>query len=253
MKEVLSTHCKLFWEAVTRMFERPHHQRIAELLHAMDGKLLHERHCYFGGGTAIALRYGEYRESVDVDFVVSDVTGYRELRRVLRDQENLTPLLVEKNPALSLHSQIRADQYGIRTIVDVSGTPVKLEIILEGRIELDTPGRNDHICGVPTLTPEDMATCKLLANSDRWADSSVFSRDVIDLAMMRLPAKKLRSAVAKAEQAYGASVRRDLDKAIDRLRNQEILERCMQVMAMNVPKAVLWQNLQALARKSRTK
>lgn len=81
----------------------------------------------------------------------------------------------------------------------------------------------------------------------------VFSRDVIDLAMMRLPAKKLRNAVAKAEQAYGASVRRDLDKAIDRLRNQEILERCMQVMAMNVPKAVLWQNLQALARKSRTK
>lgn len=235
------------------MFERPHHQRIAELLHAMDGKLLHKQHCYFGGGTAIALRYGEYRESVDVDFVVSDVTGYRELRRALRDHENLTPLLAEENPGLSLQNPIRADQYGIRTIVDVSGTPVKLEIILEGRVELDAPGRNDHICGVPTLTPEDMATCKLLANSDRWADSSVFSRDVIDLAMMRLPAKKLRKAVAKAEQAYGASVRRDLDKAIDRLRNQEILERCMQVMAMNVPKAVLWQNLQALARKSRTK
>jgi len=30
-----------------------------------------------------------------------------------------------------------------------------------------------------------MATSKLLANSDRWADEGVFNRDVIDLAMMQ--------------------------------------------------------------------
>jgi hypothetical protein len=41
------------------------------------------RHCYFGGGTAMALRYGEYRESVDIDFLVSDLAGYREMRQLL--------------------------------------------------------------------------------------------------------------------------------------------------------------------------
>ena len=48
------------------MFERPHHQRIAQVLRALDGPLLRENNCLFGGGTAIALRYGEYRESVDI-------------------------------------------------------------------------------------------------------------------------------------------------------------------------------------------
>lgn len=58
------------------MFERPHHQRIALILRALNAPLLRENHCLFGGGTAIALRYGEYRESVDIDFLVSDLTSY---------------------------------------------------------------------------------------------------------------------------------------------------------------------------------
>lgn len=41
------------------MFERPHHQRVFEALAALDADLLAENRCLFGGGTAIALRYGE--------------------------------------------------------------------------------------------------------------------------------------------------------------------------------------------------
>lgn len=59
------------------MFERPHHLRIAHVLQALNGPLLREHCCLFGGGTAIALRYGEYRESVDVDFLVSHKDGWR--------------------------------------------------------------------------------------------------------------------------------------------------------------------------------
>ena len=51
-----------------------------------------------------------------------------------------------------------------------------------------------------------MATSKLLANSDRWMDDGVFSRDLIDLAMMAPALPLLRQAVAKAEQAYGTSI-----------------------------------------------
>ena len=49
------------------LFERAHHQRIAALLRALDADLLAANSCWFGGGTAMALRYGEYRESVDID------------------------------------------------------------------------------------------------------------------------------------------------------------------------------------------
>ena len=49
------------------MFERPHHRRVAEALSALDADLLDEARCFFGGGTAIVLALGEYRESVDID------------------------------------------------------------------------------------------------------------------------------------------------------------------------------------------
>ena len=52
------------------MFERPHHRRIATILQALDADALLANACLFGGGTAMALRFGEYRESVDIGFLV---------------------------------------------------------------------------------------------------------------------------------------------------------------------------------------
>ncbi len=92
-----------------------------------------------------------------------------------------------------------------------------------------------------------MATSKLLANSDRWADDGVFSRDVIDLAMMTPSLDLLRRAVAKAQRAYGDSVLRDLARAIEKMKSRkDWLERCMHVMAMSPPKALIWQRIRAL-------
>ena len=231
------------------LFERPHHQRIAHVLSALDGARLRQYGCLFGGGTCIALRYGEYRESVDIDFLVSDVAGYRELRQLLTNPSGLAAITHAQAMPLVALREIRADQYGIRTQVQMDGQAIKFEIVREARIALEPPAANDSICGVSTLTPLDLATSKLLANSDRQADEGVFSRDVIDLAMMDPPLPALRAALAKAEQAYGASVARDLGKAIDRLQNRAgWLERCMQAMAMRLPKALVWQKVRALRR-----
>ncbi len=121
--------------------------------------------------------------------------------------------------------------------------------MLEGRIELASPGAGDELCGIATLTTLDMATSKLLANSDRWNDDGVFSRDLIDLALMSPTLPLLRQAVAKAEKAYGQSILNDLAKGINRLQTRPgWAERCMQVMAMDLPKAVLWQKIRALKR-----
>jgi len=71
------------------MFERPHHQRIARVLQALDADLLRQHGCLFGGGTCITLRFGEYRESVDMDFLISNPTGYRELRQILTSAQGM--------------------------------------------------------------------------------------------------------------------------------------------------------------------
>lgn len=231
------------------IFERPHHQRIARALSALNGSVLLENRCLFAGGTVIALRYGEYRESVDMDFLVSDVACYRNLRQLLTGAEGIAAIVRKDVEPLRQLREVRADQYGIRTAIQVADLPIKFEIVLEGRIELSPPGVNDKVCGIATLTPLDMATSKLLANSDRWRDDGVFSRDIIDLAMMNPTLALLRQAVAKAETAYGQAIREDLGKAIQHLQDRhDRLERCMQAMAMNLPKALVWKNIRALRR-----
>lgn len=124
----------------------------------------------------------------------------------------------------------------------------KFEIALEGRITLEAPGPDDQVCGVAMLTPLDMVTSKLLANSDRWRDDAVLSRDLIDLAMIG-PAKDLmQKAMDKARSAYGDSVEADLAKAIENLRTRpHRLDECMRRMGMTtLSKAALWARIRRL-------
>lgn len=234
------------------MFERPHHQRVALVLQALQAEQLAARGCLFGGDTAIALRYGEFRESLDIDFVVADPDGYRELRQLLTGVDGLKPLW-RAGMAIEQSREVRADQYGIRTFVRVGDTNIKFEIVREARIPLDAPGADDSVCGVATLTPRDLAACKLLANADRWLDDAVYSRDLIDLAMMRPTRQLVLDALVKAEAAYGASVRRDLGRAIQKLRERpRRLEECMRAMRVDsVSPAQLWEAIRKLERAAR--
>jgi hypothetical protein len=230
------------------LFEREHHRRVARVLQALDARRLHAHRCLFGGGTAIALRYGEYRDSLDIDFRVSHRDGYRALRERLSGREGFGAICRPGAEPITPAREIRADQYGLRTMLRVDDAEIKFEIVLEARITLDAPGDADLLCGVATLTPLDLATSKLLANADRWRDDSVLSRDLIDLAMM-VPGKALlRAAIAKAEGAYGAAIRNDLHAAVQSLRERpQRLDHCMQALRIHaVPKALLWQRIKAL-------
>ena len=233
------------------MFRLEHHRRIAGLLEQLNGELLLGHHCLFGGGTAIALRYGEFRQSVDVDLLVSDRQGYRELRQLIRRHNSLQPLWKDPRHPLEESREPLTDQYGIRAGVVVAGVAIKLEIVLEGRICLEPPGPQDAVAGVASLTLSDMICSKLLANSDRWNDDGVFNRDLIDLAHLPLTPALWRRALAKAEDAYGDAIRIYLDKALERLQQREgWLERCREVLAIEAPPAALWHrllNLQRLA------
>jgi hypothetical protein len=144
-------------------------------------------------------------------------------------------------------SDIRSDQYGIRSKVFVEGKPIKFEIVLEGRIALAKPGRKDSILGVASLTKIDMAASKLLANSDRGLDRGMHCRDVIDLAMLSLSKPEFTAATTKAEAAYGEVILKDLAKVIGILGEANgLLEGCMKAMDVSVPRALLWQNISKL-------
>ena len=231
------------------MFRREHHRWIAKVLLQLDPRVLGERGCLFGGGTAIALRYGEFRESVDIDFLVSNLEGYRELRQMIRQASSLKPIFLNQGCTIMEEREPLMDQYGIRTRLNVEGETLKFEIVLEGRVRLDPPGPEDSVCTVSCLTLADMACSKLLANSDCWNDDGVFSRDLLDLAHLPLKQNQLLNALSKAEGAYGESVQKDLIESLERLLGRDgWLERCRQALKIEEPKAVLWQKLIGLKR-----
>ena len=211
-------------------FKRPRHLRVWKALTCFDAGFLNDTCCYFGGGTRTVLELGEYRESADIDFLCADGPGYRKLRNTI-SQNSLGAILRE---SISLFREVRADRYGIRTFLDFDGEPVKCEIIAEGRIPLDADSVTE--LPVPAL---DAASCfaeKFLANSDRWADQSVLSRDVIDLAFM-IKGWGGEAAVAgleRAANAYGEVVVASLTKAISKLENDEkYFQNCLRELAIS--------------------
>jgi len=211
------------------MFERPHHQRIAHVLRALDGELLRRARCYFAGGTAIVLQCGEYRESVDIDFLCADAHGYRMLREAIAP-----PALgnLMRYPIKYLRD-VRTDRDKISTILEVDGAPIKFELVREARIELDE--NKQDLLGIPLIEPVDAYAEKLLANADRGLDKSMLSRDMIDLAMMidkwgPVPSR----ALEKAEAAYGTSIITMWNKSVEMLLDDTYLANCLQTMSMDI-------------------
>jgi Domain of unknown function (DUF1814). len=210
------------------MFERPHHQRIAHVLRALDGDLLKRAHCFFGGGTAIVLQCGEYRESVDIDFLCADAAGYRLLRESIAPPK-LGSLL--RKPIAQVRD-VRTDRDKISTYLDVDGVSIRFEMVREARIELGP----SHLAieGVPVIAHVDAYAEKLLANADRGVDKATMSRDIIDLAMMvHTWGPVPRDAVVKAEAAYGSSIVRAWKKSVTLVSDESYLKRCIEAMAMD--------------------
>jgi hypothetical protein len=212
------------------LFRRKHHNDILRALRSLNGGLLLDAGCYFGGGTAIVLNLGEYRESVDIDFLCASREGYRQLRQALWDSPDLAGILLP-DAALRTLRDVRTDQYGIRTLVGVGDVPIKFEIVREARIRLT--GEMDDRFGVPVLSRDCLYAEKLLANADRWADRAVLNRDLIDLSVMisrwgQIP----DNAWAIAEGAYGDTVRKAYAAAVQRIRDPKWVRKCMADMAM---------------------
>ena len=225
------------------MFERPHHQRIATLLYSLDAEQLRRSGCLFGGGTAIALAHGEYRESLDINFICASVDGYR----AVRNHVNRTGMNWVLSREVPLVREPRVDQYGVRCAFRVDGVPIKFEIVHEGRVQFDAPEPGDRICGIWTLRLDDRVATKLMANADRWADDSVMSRDLIDLALQSDTGVLPRAGVDKAQRAYGDSIVDCFTKAKTTLLTREgRLKACMKSLGMTLGEAEVRARIERL-------
>ena len=183
---------------------------------------------FFGSSSALARALDSIPEDLREDLG----EWLQQIPAALRNAVNensLGPLLTQELP---LARAVRSDRYGIRTFLMVEDAPIKFEIVREDRIPLKAqfhPG-----IPVPTLCQVDMFAEKLLANTDRWADRSTTSRDIIDLAMMihhwgPIP----QAAWLKVEDAYGASARRAFGKAQALLSDEAHLAECLRKMSMD--------------------
>ncbi|RDS85923.1 hypothetical protein DWU99_01195 [Dyella psychrodurans] len=186
-----------------------------QALSAFDPAALTACSCYFGGGTAIALLVGEHRESVDIDFLCTTQQGMRALRQTVTS--NSLGALVKPGAHLTLHREVIFDRYGVRTVVNVNGTPIKLELVYENRVAVT--GGPVASLPVPVLHRTDLYTEKLLANSDRGSDGAILYRDMIDLAAMIATWGPIPEAAwIKARGAYGPHIDLAYTTVLDTLR-----------------------------------
>lgn len=205
-------------------FKLKRHNQILRILNSLNYQVFQDNNAYFGGGTLITLLYNEYRQSNDIDFICSvGLSGYKNLRSLIFDQ-GYKSLFSDLNH-LSI-GRSTTDQYGIRMLIEIDDILIKTEIIAEARFKLESP-RYFQWTTIPCLSCNDVITSKLLANSDRYPDHSVLSRDLIDLAILRCNSTFSASAINKAEQAY--EVIRPLKIAIQRFQHRlEYREKCFE-------------------------
>ena len=213
--------------------DRPQHIIIQSALRSMDTAFLERSRCYFGGGTAIVLMHGEYRLSLDVDFLCADVDGYRELRSAIT--ENGAKAIF--GPGVETVREVKADQYGIRGIVSLDGQPIKFEIVREARIPLG--GAVVAGLGVPVLSIESQFAQTLLANADRCLDKSVANRDAIDLGYLVQGHGSIPTlSVEVAEKAYGTAVLKAIGQSLERLHTKEGARHAAETLQMRVSDVV---------------
>ena len=230
-------------------FRRPLHLQIAAVLSRMDATFLAKAHCYFGGGTQLVMSYGEFRESRDIDFLVSSADGLRMIRETVNER-SLGALFREK---IDLEREVRTARDSIRTFVRYqTAPPIKLEIIVEGRIALE--GGQDEAVGVPVLSASCAIAEKLLANADRGRGREHRSRDVIDLAFvsMALDDAAFLAGYELARHPYGRSIKTELVEGLKMLEfDAKYRSLCLQDLLVEDAKALRkgLQRLRQLVRK----
>lgn len=182
-------------------FRYPIHNQILQILEAVNQDFFQECFALFGGGTMLALEYGEYRLSRDIDFLCPYGEAFSHLRRGVFEQGYKALFDLDRCHEISFPRDIRTDRDGVRFAVQTGETVLKFEIVAEGRITFESSSQPKW-SPVACLSLVDQIAEKLLATGDRWADGAIYSRDLIDLSILKQKTAFPNAAIAKAEATY---------------------------------------------------
>lgn len=157
----------------------------------LDHDLLKETDARFGGGTLVSMRHGEYRESVDVDFLLCKSRPFSAVKGQVR---SITDLKLAREPVV--------EKDAVRLWVEYEGRTVKIEFIHEQRFAFGSP---DNFCGINALNDMDLMACKLFAYSDRSIYAARPGKDISDiLAVFRKYPEVMFPACMTVYAAYGS-------------------------------------------------
>lgn len=196
-------------------FKHQRHDYILHILQAMDRHLLNQSGCYFSGGTAIAMAFGEKRLSFDIDFLANE-QGIKAIRnRVI--ENGLSSLFTDE--AVEVRQESR-NAYSIKGIISFNhGDPIKIEIVHEARIALSfDSGLIAQDKGLLTIDKKTMIAQKFLAMCDRGLDVGFHSRDFWDLCVLvnNASSDQIDAGYNLACNSYGkSSVDRLIPKIVD--------------------------------------
>lgn len=189
-------------------YKHKRHETIAKALANFNADFLEKNNVLFGGGTRIAMELGEYRESVDIDFLCPDIQSYREVRKQVTS--NALGDITRK--PFDLAREVRFDRYGVRTVINVDDTPIKLELVSFADYRLKKDDTTPF--PVPSIDRESCYVTKLLAHADRSAMPD--KKDFIDLMMMYSHwGAPSQNAWAEVERHYGQAPKKTLEKALN--------------------------------------
>lgn len=177
-----------------------YHQIIGSALNNFSADFFCKHNIIFGGGTRIALELGEFRESVDIDFLCPNKKSYRSIREQVTNI-SLGCLVREEFKYLR---DIRADRDAVRTVIAYQGINIKVEFISCDNYDLSSV-IDTTLFPIPFLDHTSCFYTKLLANADRKLIEPF--KDVFDiLAMFDNWGPIPELAIILAEDHYGKKV-----------------------------------------------
>ena len=209
----------------------------------LDYELLADCQVYLGGGTLVNLQHDLFRYSQDLDFLCNSDGFYRLRERIVNSKNSY---IFQANEVIQV-SNARIDRYAIRFPVRVIADniereiAIKVEIVVEETLPIDAAIYPKGI-KVPCLNAIDLVAAKLLANYDRWLDKSKYSRDLIDLAVIRIKGELPKSAFTKATAAYrlSNSIETSLIEAITWFQSlPEYREQCYRQLQIDNPVKII--------------
>ncbi|SGY96135.1 nucleotidyl transferase AbiEii/AbiGii toxin family protein [Moritella viscosa] len=210
-----------------------HHKVIESALKHFNADFFCENNIIFGGGTRIALELDEYRESIDIDFLCPNRLSYRAIRTQVTN----------KTLGLAVHEdfqytrEIRADRDGIRTVVHVEDSDIKLEFISFDQYDLELEVNKD-LFPIPFLSRNSCFYTKLLANADRALSPP--HKDIFDiLAMYKAWGSIPESAMYSAENHYGDDIKNKLIAALEDMINHP---KKYEIHAKSIKMKANWMN-----------